>query len=176
MRTGERGRYRVPMEEAGRWALLDERLPAHVREAIEDRLWRPIGAQATLEILVADPAFLADPGTPQIELVPAVAGPPTDPPASGQEPVPAGGTPATAILACPRCNTPLGGGYLCLVPPNTYPVGYVTVPPGPPIYLPESPMPNVLAPPAPWYNPVVSDQGTSGLAPFVHSESFGTHP
>jgi hypothetical protein len=51
------------MEEAVRWTLLDERLPAHVRAAIEERLWRPIGAQATLEILVDDPAFLADPGT-----------------------------------------------------------------------------------------------------------------
>ncbi|HEY4190446.1 MAG TPA: hypothetical protein VGM28_08510 [Candidatus Limnocylindrales bacterium] len=51
------------METAGRWALLDARLPADVRADIEDRLWRPIEAQATLEVLRTDPAFIASPGT-----------------------------------------------------------------------------------------------------------------
>ena len=51
------------MEEAGRWSLLDERLPAAVRAEIEERLWRPIEAQATLDALLGDPAFMADPGT-----------------------------------------------------------------------------------------------------------------
>jgi hypothetical protein len=49
------------MVEAGPLALLDEWLGPAIRADLEDRLWRPIGAQATLEALVDDPAFLADP-------------------------------------------------------------------------------------------------------------------
>src|SRR5690242_3520190 len=32
------------------------------RRDLEERLWRPIGAQATLEVLRDDPSFFADPG------------------------------------------------------------------------------------------------------------------
>ena len=49
------------MVEAGPVALLDEWLGPAIRIDLEDRLWRPIGDQATLEALVDDPAFLADP-------------------------------------------------------------------------------------------------------------------
>ncbi len=50
------------VEEDG-WAALDALLPRPVRSIIEERFWRPIEAQATLEVLWDDPAFLADPGT-----------------------------------------------------------------------------------------------------------------
>ncbi len=36
---------------------------APVRTYLEERFWRPIEAQASLEALCSDPAFLADPGT-----------------------------------------------------------------------------------------------------------------
>jgi hypothetical protein len=42
---------------------LDRYLPHHLRSLLEERFWRPIEAQATLEVLRDDPAFLADPGT-----------------------------------------------------------------------------------------------------------------
>ena len=51
------------MDEAGGWTGLDEVLPRRLRTWLEDRFWRPIEAQATLEALRADPAFFADPGT-----------------------------------------------------------------------------------------------------------------
>src|SRR5687767_3477690 len=50
------------MEETDRWALLDEHLPRDLRSYLEERYWRPIEAQATLEALRDDPAFYADPG------------------------------------------------------------------------------------------------------------------
>jgi hypothetical protein len=43
-------------------AELDRYLPRPVRAFLEDRFWRPIEAQATLEVLQDDAAFLADPG------------------------------------------------------------------------------------------------------------------
>ena len=43
-------------------AELDSYLPRAVRTYLEERFWRPIEAQATLEVLRDDPAFLADPG------------------------------------------------------------------------------------------------------------------
>jgi hypothetical protein len=52
----------VAMEVVDRWAVLDDRLPAAIRTDLEERLWRPIEAQATLEALYDDPAFIADPG------------------------------------------------------------------------------------------------------------------
>ena len=55
--------YCVPMEETSRVAELDAHLPRPVRTYLEDRYWRPIEAQASLEALCLDPAFLADPGT-----------------------------------------------------------------------------------------------------------------
>ena len=55
-------RYCGGMEEGGRIAELDARLPRPVRTYLEERLWRPIEAQATLEVLSDDPSFLADPG------------------------------------------------------------------------------------------------------------------
>ena len=51
------------MEELGPVGELDDHLPRRLRGWLEDRLWRPIEAQATLEVLCEDPAFLADPGT-----------------------------------------------------------------------------------------------------------------
>jgi hypothetical protein len=51
------------MEERGPGAELDEYLPRSVRTYLEERFWRPIEAQASLEVLWDDPAFLADPGT-----------------------------------------------------------------------------------------------------------------
>jgi hypothetical protein len=51
------------MEETGPAVELDDYLPRHVRTYLEERFWRPIGAQATLEVLLNDPEFLADPGT-----------------------------------------------------------------------------------------------------------------
>lgn len=43
-------------------ALLDGMLPPDIRDELEERLWRPIERQATLEVIRDDPAFLADPG------------------------------------------------------------------------------------------------------------------
>ena len=51
------------MEEAGSWAVLDGYLPGPVRTYLEERFWRPIEAQASLEVLCDDPDFLANPGT-----------------------------------------------------------------------------------------------------------------
>ena len=51
------------MEAKGPVAELDEHLPRHVRALLEERFWRPIEAQATLEVLHDDPEFLADPGS-----------------------------------------------------------------------------------------------------------------
>ena len=50
------------MEEKGPVVGLHDYLPNHVQTYLEERLWRPIEAQATLEVLRDDPAFLADPG------------------------------------------------------------------------------------------------------------------
>lgn len=50
------------MHDAGRWASLDAHLPQSVRAYLEDRFWRPIEAQASLEVLVDDASFFADPG------------------------------------------------------------------------------------------------------------------
>ena len=50
------------MMEEGRWARLDEHLPADLRAYLEDHFWRPIEAQATFEVLRDDPLFFADPG------------------------------------------------------------------------------------------------------------------
>jgi hypothetical protein len=50
------------MQEEGRWARLDEHLPPDLRAYLEDHFWRPIEAQATLEVLRDDPLFFADPG------------------------------------------------------------------------------------------------------------------
>ena len=44
------------------WGALDQHLPQQLRAQLEDSLWRPIEEQATLEVLQADPSFLADPG------------------------------------------------------------------------------------------------------------------
>ncbi len=44
------------------WASLDAHLPPRLREELEEALWRPIEAQATLEVLARDPSFFADPG------------------------------------------------------------------------------------------------------------------
>jgi hypothetical protein len=51
------------MEEADRRVALDDQLPHPVRTYLEERFWRPIEAQASLEALCDDPSFLADPGT-----------------------------------------------------------------------------------------------------------------
>jgi hypothetical protein len=51
------------MEETNGWAVLDEILSRPVRTWLEERFWRPIEAQATLEAMRDDPDFLADPGT-----------------------------------------------------------------------------------------------------------------
>ena len=50
------------MEETGPLAELDRYLPRDTRTYLEERFWRPIEAQATLEALRDDPRFLADPG------------------------------------------------------------------------------------------------------------------
>ena len=50
------------MEVLDRWSVLDDHLPPAIRTDLEERLWRPIEAQATLEALFDDPAFIADPG------------------------------------------------------------------------------------------------------------------
>jgi hypothetical protein len=57
------GRYGSLMEEEGRWAHLDDHLPSQVRVYLEERFWRPIEAQATLEVLCDDPSFFAEPGS-----------------------------------------------------------------------------------------------------------------
>lgn len=44
------------------WVTLDDHLPPALRADLEDALWRPIEAQATLEVLRRDPSFFADPG------------------------------------------------------------------------------------------------------------------
>ena len=49
-------------EEPGGLTMLDELLGPGVRTYLEDRFWRPIEEQATLEALLDDPAFAADPG------------------------------------------------------------------------------------------------------------------
>jgi hypothetical protein len=51
------------MEDGVGWGTLDELLPAALRGDLEERLWRPIETQATLELLADDPAFAASPGT-----------------------------------------------------------------------------------------------------------------
>ena len=50
------------MEDPSPLAVLDRWLAPEIRVDLEERLWRPIGDQATLEVLLEDPAFLADPG------------------------------------------------------------------------------------------------------------------
>ena len=50
------------MAEGNPWASLDAYLPAGVRDQLETTLWRPIEAQATLEVLQRDPSFFDDPG------------------------------------------------------------------------------------------------------------------
>ena len=50
------------MEPAAPLALIDAWLDRDIRVDLEERLWRPIGEQATLEVMLDDPAFLADPG------------------------------------------------------------------------------------------------------------------
>jgi hypothetical protein len=50
------------MEAAGGLTMLDALLDPDLRADLEDRFWRPIEAQATLEALLHDPAFAADPG------------------------------------------------------------------------------------------------------------------
>ncbi len=50
------------MEEADRWAVLDDHLPPALRAHLEETFWRPIEAAASLEVLREDPAFLDDPG------------------------------------------------------------------------------------------------------------------
>ncbi|HET7828577.1 MAG TPA: hypothetical protein VFL03_03375 [Candidatus Limnocylindrales bacterium] len=50
------------MDEWGAGAALDPWLAPAVRRDLEERLWRPIGDQATMERLLDDPAFFADPG------------------------------------------------------------------------------------------------------------------
>lgn len=44
------------------WALLDDHLPPALRAELEESLWRPIEARATLEVLREDPSFFEDPG------------------------------------------------------------------------------------------------------------------
>jgi hypothetical protein len=50
------------MEERGPVVELDDYLPRHLQTFLEERFWRPIEAQATLEVLRDDLEFLADPG------------------------------------------------------------------------------------------------------------------
>ncbi len=63
LHRARRAGYCASMEEAGGVTVLDDVLPRPLRTWIEDRFWRPIEVQATLEALRDDPAFLADPGT-----------------------------------------------------------------------------------------------------------------
>lgn len=41
---------------------LDDHLPPALRRGLEESLWQPIGARATLEVLRDDPSFVEDPG------------------------------------------------------------------------------------------------------------------
>jgi hypothetical protein len=50
------------MEAPSPLTVLDPWLGPEIRVDLEERLWRPIGEQATLETLLGDPAFPADPG------------------------------------------------------------------------------------------------------------------
>src|SRR5215210_6906489 len=50
------------MEEMDPADQLAEHLPLAVRAYLEERFWRPIEAQATLEAISSDPGFLANPG------------------------------------------------------------------------------------------------------------------
>jgi hypothetical protein len=50
------------MEPAAPLELIDAWLDRDIRLDLEERLWRPIGEQATLEVMRDDPAFVADPG------------------------------------------------------------------------------------------------------------------
>ena len=50
------------MDDKGPLVELDAYLSGDVRTYLEERFWRPIEAQATLEVLRDDPGFLADPG------------------------------------------------------------------------------------------------------------------
>jgi hypothetical protein len=61
-RATARGGYGWRVEEMPRWAGLDDHLAPDVRAYLEERFWRPIEAQATLEVLRHDPTFFADPG------------------------------------------------------------------------------------------------------------------
>src|SRR4051794_7497922 len=60
--TRHRSVYCVPMQEPGAADELDPFLSRSVRTQLEDRYWRPIEAQATLEMLAQDPTFFANPG------------------------------------------------------------------------------------------------------------------
>ena len=60
--------YGSAMEEAGRWARLDEHLPRDLRADLEDRFWRPIEAQASLEALSRRPLVLRRSGPPSGDL------------------------------------------------------------------------------------------------------------
>ena len=51
------------MAEATAAASLDPHLPRVLREQLEESLWRPIEARSTLEVLLEDPGFVADPGS-----------------------------------------------------------------------------------------------------------------
>jgi hypothetical protein len=57
-----RADYRWSVDPATPLALIDPWLDPGTRVDLEERLWRPIGTQATLEVMRDDPAFLADPG------------------------------------------------------------------------------------------------------------------
>ncbi len=61
-RRGRAAEYSALMDEGDRAIELDRYLPRPIRAHLEERFWRPIEAQATLEILRDDPRFLADPG------------------------------------------------------------------------------------------------------------------
>ena len=50
------------MHQVRRWDALDDHLARSVREVLEETLWRPIEANATLEVLAEDPSFFDDPG------------------------------------------------------------------------------------------------------------------
>ena len=50
------------MGDANPWSSLDAHLPGTLRASLEAALWRPIEAQATLEVLQQDPSFFDDPG------------------------------------------------------------------------------------------------------------------
>ena len=50
------------MQQVRGWDALDDHLPGSVRAVLEETLWRPIEAQATLEVLVQYLSFFDDPG------------------------------------------------------------------------------------------------------------------